>query len=177
MEPYVGELRVFSFGQIPKGWHACDGTVLQIKQYAALYMLLGIAYGGDGVNTFALPDLRSRAPLQFTANNTNYKMGAAMGTENVTLTAAAIPQHSHEYQMTNSAATLPAITANQNKYMGLQNVPTAGAVINSFGPPNGLVPLSPNALSATAPGAHENRMPFLALNICIALLGYFPARP
>jgi microcystin-dependent protein len=177
MEPFVGELRVFAFGQIPKGWHACDGTILQIKPYVALYALLGKVYGGDGVNTFALPDLRSRAPLQFNGTNPSYTMGSAQGTESVTLSAATIPQHNHIYEMTNAAANLPATAANQNNYMGLPTIPTTGAVVNSFGPTTNLVPLSPNALQGTANGPHENRMPYLALNVCIALLGYFPQRP
>jgi microcystin-dependent protein len=177
MEPMVGELRVFSFGQIPQGWHACDGTILQLKQYMALYSLIGKVYGGDGINTFALPDLRSRAPLQFNGLNPSYTMGTALGTESVTLSAATIPQHSHTYNLTNAAANLPASAPNQNNYMGLPTVPTAGAVINGFGPPTNLVPLSQNTLVGTANGAHENRMPCLALNICIALLGYFPMRP
>src|SRR5437667_9113581 len=95
--PFLGEIRCFGFTFAPVGWAFCNGQLLSIAQNDALFALLGTTYGGDGVTTFGLPDLRSRFPLGMGQGSglSNYIIGQLAGTENVTLTANQIPAHNH----------------------------------------------------------------------------------
>ena len=101
-EPFLGEIRLFPFNQVPHGWSTCQGQTLSVQQYAALYALLGITYGGNGTTTFLLPDLRGRAALHF---GTTAKLGAPAGTENVTLLIENLPPHTHLLGADMAAAT------------------------------------------------------------------------
>src|ERR1700754_4966181 len=96
-DPFVGEIRMFGFSRTPIGWFACDGSLRSIAQYEVLYTLLGTTYGGDGVNTFALPNLSGRAPVhQGTGPNlTTRIMGQIGGSETVSLTLNQLPAHTH----------------------------------------------------------------------------------
>ena len=96
--PYIGEIRLVGFNFAPRGWMACNGQLLSIATYSALFSLLGTTYGGDGITTFALPDLRSRIPVHQGQGPglSNYVIGQMSGTESVTLTQNQIPAHTHQ---------------------------------------------------------------------------------
>ncbi len=165
--PFLGELRVFSFAFAPKGWAQCNGQTLQISQNTALFSLLGTQYGGDGIRTYALPDLRGRVALGFGNGTTQ---GQQLGSESHTLTAAEMPSHNHPMNATTSLATLstPATnvfaTGTSALYGSSLDVPRtlADGTVTSFGPQQ--------------PQPHDNRQPYLVINVCIALQGIFPAR-
>src|ERR1700761_932213 len=121
--PYVGEIRMFAGNFNPNGWRFCDGSLLPISENETLFQLLGTTYGGDGVNTFQLPDLRGRVPIHMgTGGGATYVIGQLAGVENVTLTTAQIPAHSHTVNATASsqvqqpnANTFPAVATPQNR--------------------------------------------------------------
>jgi microcystin-dependent protein len=102
-EPYVGEIRMFAGNSVPAGWANCDGRLLNIGDYPTLYGVIGTTYGGDGINRFALPDLRGRAPLgQGGGDGLTYRLlGQRFGVESISLSAAQLPAHAHTIQATN----------------------------------------------------------------------------
>lgn len=182
---FLGELRVFSFGRVPRGWIPCQGQLLTITQYQALYALLQTTYGGDGKVNFALPDLRGRVAVglgQSATSGTVYQRGQKGGAETVTLTPAQTPPHSHDIIASQSTTTTGQ--APTNNYIG---VATAGAggvqPFNLYAPAptnpsdSNWVPLHSSTISSSGGGgAHENRQPILALQICIATMGIWPTR-
>src|SRR5438552_234549 len=107
MDPILGSIALFGFGFVPRGWAACDGSVLSIGQNSALFSLLGTTYGGDGVSTFALPDLRGRMPLGQGQGQglSPQPLGALAGTENVTLTSSQMPAHNHALSASTASAS------------------------------------------------------------------------
>jgi len=164
-EPFLAEIRIVGFNFAPRGWAFCDGQILPINQNQALYSLLGTTYGGDGRTTFALPDLRGRAPLHVSSQ---YREGHKGGSEAVTLTQGQMPGHSHTAQASSDAASTP--------------VPTGNVLANSappafYGDASNLVAFQGGTISTVGGGqGHNNMQPFLALNFCIALQGLFPSR-
>ncbi|MFC5649787.1 phage tail protein [Paenibacillus solisilvae] len=162
-EPFLGEIQAFAFGFEPRGWAACSGQLLPINTNQALFSILGTTYGGDGITTFCLPDLRGRAAVH---PGNGVSLGQAAGEEAHTLTANEMPQHNHQVMANTSSST-------SNKPAG--NV-WGPAQENSYtASPN--TSMSPNALSnAGGSQAHPNMQPYLALNYCIALTGIFPSR-
>lgn len=172
--PYVGEIRQFGFPRIPIGWQACDGSLLSIAEYEVLYTVLGTTYGGDGVNSFAVPDLRGQVPLhQGTGQGLTTRVcGQSGGQESVTLTTQQIPQHSHTWVATTSAASsaTPANTvitaAVTNDTMYVTDISTYTAY-----------PLAPTTVQPAGGGQpHDNMMPTLTVNICIATEGIYPSQ-
>lgn len=184
-DQYVGEIRLFGFSRIPNGWFACDGSLKSIAQYQTLYALLGTTYGGDGVSTFGVPDLRGQVPLhQGTGTGlTARPMGSAGGTLAVTLTVPQLPSHTHPM----SAATALA-TSNAPG----QSLMTA-AIVNNTPPPPSPPPVDQFYVNPTTVAAvqmntqcvqgaggnqpHSNAMPTLTANFCIAYAGVYPSRP
>ncbi len=162
-EPFLSEIRIFSFGFAPRSWALCNGQLLPINQNQALFSLLGTTYGGNGTTNFALPDLRARTPIHTGSGHT---LGERAGEQAHTLTQAEMPTHGH---VLNGTST-PADT----------NVATGGylaTVSNAYGPPRNLVAMGPTALTNTGGSqAHQNMQPFLTLNFCIALQGIFPSQ-
>jgi microcystin-dependent protein len=171
--PFLGEVRLFPYTFAPVDWQLCDGSLLSIATYEALYTLLGTTYGGDGVTTFAVPDLRGRVPVHQGAGNglTPRVMGQLGGTEGVTVSTAQLPAHTHAFVASSSIASLdaPAGTAEfggldaDTMYSGTivgDAVSTANATVSQVG---GNQP-------------HDNTMPTLAANFCIALFGIFPSQ-
>lgn len=171
--PYIGEIRIFGFPRIPTGWQACDGSLLSIAEYETLYTLLGTTYGGDGQNTFAVPDLRGRVPIHWGRGpgTSTYVAGQMSGTESVTLTQQQMPAHNHIMLASASTATdLPpgptlapaAVTGGDTMYI----TDLTGAAP---------VALAANELHFTGNSvAHDNLMPTLTLSICISLFGIYP---
>lgn len=162
-EPYLGEVKMISFSYAPKGWALCDGQLLPINQNQALFSLLGTAYGGDGVNTFALPDLRGRTPIHV---DTSHPLGQMSGAETHTLVPAETPPHTHSVRATAETAASPNPSGNL-----LAKAP--GPI---YGQANNLVSLLPETVSMVGGQAHENMQPYLVVNFIIALSGIFPSR-
>lgn len=167
-QPFIGEIRMFAGNFNPNGWAFCDGQLMPISENDALFTLIGTTYGGDGQETFALPNLQSRIPIhQGTGPGlTNRVLGEAAGVEQVTLTTQQIPAHNHAFL----ASTAP----------GTQNAP-AGEVLASGS--NVLIykpatPTQPMAAQSVTPVGgsqpHDNMHPFLCINYIISLFGIFP---
>jgi microcystin-dependent protein len=172
VEPYVGEIRSFAGNFAPEGWALCSGQLLEISGYSALYSLLGTTYGGDGVRSFALPDLRGRALVHQGqgAGLSNYQIGQRGGAESVAVTAAELPAHSHEMSGSSAASTSP----NAGTTLTLGATPSGEPI---YAPGPGTVDLSPQAVTNTGGGqAHQNCQPYLALSYIIALAGIYPQR-
>lgn len=185
--PYLSEIRVFAFNFPPKGWALCQGQLLPIQQNAALFALIGTFYGGNGVTTFQLPDLRGRAAISMGqgAGLQSYVMGEQLGVETVTLTAAGMPAHTHTVDPTQVTAALPCVNAPANQAGPSGSVPAieaAGltATYSSAAPDASLgtagIAAGIAASSVGVGAAHNNMQPFIALNYCIALQGIFPTR-
>jgi microcystin-dependent protein len=164
-EPFLSEIRIFSFNFPPKGWAFCNGQLLPINQNQALFALLGTTYGGNGQTTFALPNLQGKAPIHSGAGHT---LGETGGSSSVTLTQQQMPQHLHFMQGTSQDASGP--------------VPSGGLLAkanNMYESPNSgnLTTLNPGSVSNVGGSQpHNNLMPYLVLNFCIALQGIFPSR-
>ncbi len=187
-DQFVGEIRLFPYAnRVPEGWLACEGQTLAIANYQALYALLRVQYGGDGKTTFCLPDLRGRTPVGYgmarVPGRIGYPgllaLGAAGGSETVTLTASQIPAHSHAFQVDpTNAAQLPITGAVASTSIKPANAPpTAAPAPNIYAAPVApLVAVNPAFLASIGGAAHENRQPYLALRYCIATIGTWPPR-
>ena len=167
-DPFVAEIRIFPFNFAPRGWAFCDGQLLPIPQNTALFSLLGTTYGGNGATTFALPDIQGRAVLQHGQGPglSDRMLGESAGEPNVTLLESEIPNHSHGLRASgeDNDASSPAGA----HWGGLSRV---------YAAPTGLEPMDPNAITpAGGDQPHNNMMPYLTLNFCIALQGVFPPR-
>ncbi len=171
MNPYLGEIRIFGGNFAPKGWALCNGELLSISSNTALFSVLGTTYGGDGIRTFALPNLQSRAPVHWGqgAGLSEYVLGQPGGAENVTLTQQQMPQHNH----TMGTLSAPGTVARPNTQLLAQS--TSGSV---YGP----APSDGSALNQAAIGfagsnqPHANLQPYLAVTFMIALEGIYPSR-
>jgi microcystin-dependent protein len=166
--PFLGELRIMSFNFAPKNWAMCNGQLMAINSNQALFALLGTTYGGDGRVNFGLPNLQGRVAMH-TASG--YILGQKAGEEAHTLIASEMPAHIHPAQA--DARQGDALTDNPN---GAYLAYTTGNPMYSSGSTN-MVTMYPQMVSNYGGGqAHENRQPFLALNVCIALQGIFPSQ-
>ncbi|CAD0359951.1 phage tail protein [Xanthomonas hortorum] len=169
--PFIGEIRMFGFTRTPVGWQACDGSLLSIPDYDVLYMLLGTTYGGDGQSTFGVPDLRGRLPIHQGQGIglSNYSLGQISGTETVTLIQQQLPLHTHTLLATTAAATSTAPA-------GLLPAAVSGDVFYvSDGTGSTAIAMAPQSTSSTGGGQpHENTMPTLTVQFCIATAGVFP---
>jgi microcystin-dependent protein len=167
-DPFVAEIRVFPFNFPPSGWAFCNGQLLPLSQNTALFSLLGTTYGGDGKSNFALPDLQGRTPMHPGQGPglSLHDLGETGGVETVTLLESEIPSHSHSLH----ASSEQGDTNNpENAYIG-----TGSAL---YAPPTNLTSTAPEALPPAGGDApHNNLMPYLTLNFCIALQGVFPPR-
>ncbi len=176
---YIGEIRLFSGNYAPVDWALCDGSLLPIGQFQALFALIGTRYGGDGVTTFAVPDLRGRMAVSFGAGAglIPLAIGQKGGAESVTLIESQMPAHSHNFTVSNAtsgATNVPGSTT----YLGIV---TGGQTPRGYLPnaTTGLTKTHVNADSisyAGGGGPHENMMPSIALNYIISLYGLFPTR-
>jgi microcystin-dependent protein len=177
---FLAEIRIFPFNFAPKGWAFCDGQLLPISQNTALFSLLGTFYGGDGKSTFALPNLQGASPIQQGQGPglSQYFIGQQGGSDNVTLQWTEIPSHNHPFNADPGAAT----TANpaggayaQGQWTALPNSGNVNIYYSSSNPPS--AQLNPNAIGPNPGGQpHNNLMPYLTINFCIALQGIYPPR-
>jgi microcystin-dependent protein len=169
-EPYIGEIRMFAGNFAPNGWMFCEGQTLPISENDALFTLIGTTYGGDGQETFNLPNLASRVPIHMGTgpDGTTYQIGEAAGTEQETLTTQQIPIHNHQLL----ASTGPGgvnnpggnITAESPSIQYLiEDTPSLAMNAQAISPVGGSQP-------------HENCQPFLCINFIISLFGVFPTQ-
>ena len=170
MDPFIGEIRIFAGNFAPLGWAFCDGSPQNIADNDALYALIGTTYGGDGQNTFNLPDLRGRLPLHMGTDRggNGYVLGQRAGTESVTLTANQMPQHSHQFQANPAAATSPSPS---------NAVPAQPAAIFTYFAGSPSAPLSAQMIGLNGNSQpHDNHQPSLGINFIIAMEGIFPSQ-
>ncbi len=168
-QPFVGEIRMFGGSFAPAGWAFCDGSLLPISENETLFNLIGTMYGGDGQETFALPDLQGRMPLHFGQGpgiSQNYQLGEQAGTESVTITQATTPTHNHSLV----ASTDPANTPNPGN-----NVLSAPVTATPFFQAAPNIPMNGSILAPQGGSQpHDNMMPFLCISYIISLFGIFP---
>lgn len=165
----MGELRTFSFNFAPRGWALANGQLLPINQNQALFSILGTAYGGNGTTNFALPNLQGRVPIGSGLSNGNipYVVGNAGGSATVALSASQIPAHPHNANGSTGGPTIGNPTAS--------SLP-ATYPANAYGIDSSVTLASGTVGNEGEGQAHENRQPYLVLNLCIALQGLFPPR-
>ena len=162
-DPFLSEIRLFSFGFPPKGWALCGGQLLPINQNQALFSLLGTTYGGDGRVNFALPNLQGRVP---THQGGGLTLGERGGEQAHTLGISEVPTHTH---------TANASKSNGDTAFAGNNVLAGG--LNVYSVPSNSTSLSPTSISTVGGSQpHENMQPFLTLNFSIALQGIFPSQ-
>jgi microcystin-dependent protein len=165
---FLSEIKMISFDFAPKGWAMCDGQILPIVQNQALYSLLGTTYGGDGRQSFALPDLRGRVPMHAAQGHV---LGERGGEETHALNLTELPAHSHTIPATPNAgdadkpqSVTPANSAPNHVYTSMLN-PSSGVSMN---------PAMVSTVGGSQP--HENRQPYLVIGFAIALEGAYPSR-
>jgi len=182
MEAYIGQIFLVGGTFAPKGWLLCNGQILGISQNQALFSILGTTYGGGGVSTFALPDLRGRALVSVGQGpgRSNYALGQMSGAVNTTLLSTQLPQHTH-------ATTAQTVTINVSEGTADMTTP-AGAVPTSYASaplyttnPDGTstlggVTATPTIGPAGAGAPVQTQMPYLTLNYCICTQGLYPSR-
>jgi len=178
MEGFIGEIRAFSGNYAPEGWHLCDGSILSISSYSALYSLIGNSYGGSYPNNFALPNLIGRLPVaQGTgAGLTARTIGQTGGVETVTLQTANIPAHNHRFSV--STAGTATKTPGPTTFLASMNSPEATVLGYLPGTPSGATQITMDATSILPIGGvpHNNMMPGLAINYIICLSGLYPSQ-
>jgi len=175
-EPFVCEIRAFGFNFAPRGWALCDGQILPIAQFSAVFSLLGTTYGGNGTSTFGLPNLMGRAAMHWGNGPglSSYSWGEVSGTETVTLLQSEMPQHNHMIQVAQAASQSGEATDTPGPTAWLG--PSAHNYVNTPGTPLN-TQLSPKAISvAGGSQPHNNMQPYLTVNFCIAMEGVYPSR-
>jgi len=170
-QPYVGEIRMFAGNFPPNGWMFCEGAPLPISENDVLFQLIGTTYGGDGEETFNLPNLASRVPMHMGTgpDGTTYQIGEMAGTEQETLSLQQIPNHTHPLTASttpgNNSSPVGAVLAQTPASITpyIEDVPAANFSASAIGSAGGSQP-------------HENTQPFLCINFIISLFGIFPSQ-
>jgi len=182
-DPYIGEVRAFGFDFPPSGWLSCDGSLLPISQYSALFAILGTTYGGDGRVTFALPNLIGQAVMsQGQGPGLSLRtMGENIGVDTVTVLQSEMPQHTHGLngfvaQTPSGEMAGPNSTAMLSRGVTMVGgAPRPSMVYSTTDVPN--TTMAPQVIGITGSSVpHQNQQPYLALNFCIAFNGIFPPR-
>lgn len=178
MEAFIASIILFGGNFAPRGWAFCQGQILSIQQNTALFSLLGTTYGGDGITTFGLPDLRGRVPIgQGQGPGLRpYTLGEMGGVEHVTLLTNEMPMHTHSLMVSNGAGTTNVASGNYlaNGAVTIARGNTVPANVYGTSPGGQLNPATVNIQGGSQP--HENRQPYLAINYIICLQGIFPPR-
>jgi microcystin-dependent protein len=169
---FVGEIRPWGGTFAPVGWALCDGSLISISNFQVLYTLIGTTYGGDGVNTFGLPNLQGRCVIHQGQGSglSNYVIGQPIGAETVTVSVAQMGAHTHSFSATNTAAT----TATPGPTVVLATSPANLPIYDGTASPVSLSPASTTPAGGSIP--HDNRQPYLAVTYIIALEGIFPSQ-
>lgn len=179
MEDYIGMLGIFGGNFAPRYFAFCDGRILPIASYTPLYSLIGSTYGGNGVTTFALPDLRGRVPVGFGGGPglSFYNIGEIGGSATAYVSPNQLPSHNHSFAVSAAAATQSTATANAS--IAAPNIPAG----RGTSPSNGFTASTPNMYlmpqavsNAGSSVPHNNLQPYLGVNYIICLSGYYPAR-
>jgi microcystin-dependent protein len=177
-DPYIGEIIMFAGNFAPRGWAFCDGSLLPISQYTAVFSLLGTTYGGNGTTNFALPDLRGRAPF---APGNAYALGQKGGNEQATLTVGQLPAHTH---VATATVTINADGGRAATTAAAGAVPSGPAAAAYASRPDGTTTMNAGMATATVtvqPAGGNLPVPTLPPYLCvtfiIALEGIFPSRP
>jgi len=170
--PFVGEIRLFGFSRVPNGWLPCDGSLQSISEFDVLFTLIGTTYGGDGQTTFAVPDLRGQLPLHNGTGQglTTRVIGESGGSENVTLLTGQLAAHTH----TLSATTVTATSMTPGSELGAITGDTMYATDLTGATALTMAPASITASGNTQP--HDNLMPTLTVQYCVAWAGIFPSQ-
>lgn len=172
-EPFVAEIRLVPYNFAPRGWAFCQGQIIPIRQNTALFSLLGVTFGGDGVTTFALPDLRGRATMHPGQGPglTPRTLGEVAGSETITLTSTQVPPHTHALQGVVATGTELSPAG------AILATPAVNPRFNTLYLASGTTtPMADMIAIAGGNQAHNNMQPYLTLNACIALNGIFPPR-
>jgi microcystin-dependent protein len=168
MTPYIGQILLVAFNFPPPGWVTCDGSLLSISQNDVLFVLLGTTYGGDGQNTFGVPDLRGRVPVHqgtLTSGGT-YAMGQVGGVSSVTLTSGQMPAHTHAVACL--SGTGAATSASGNFF--------ASSASEVYGVPGSYISMGSQVSTSGSSQSHDNLQPYVAMNYIIATQGIFPSQ-
>ena len=188
MEPFLGMIALFGFNFPPRGWALCQGQMLPISTNAALFSLLGTTYGGNGQNTFQLPDLRGRVPIGYGQGNglPDYNIGQTGGEAAVTLVVPQMPQHSHVAVATSTSTLNGENTPGTGALPQNHFLAGSGAAAKIYAPAAGTPAAMATGSVTTATTVtvspmggslpHDNMQPYVAMNYCIALQGVFPSR-
>lgn len=192
MEGTLGEIRLFGGNFAPRNWAFCDGDVLAIIQFQALFSILGTIYGGDSRTTFALPDLRGRVALSAgqSTGTTFRSLGSKGGNEAIALTEQQMPAHSHSHTITSSPGSLNILVNNgssdstepsgnfigKNEAGGTNYINVSDGTTLNVDSVTGTINTTVTLGGAGASQAHENRQPLIALNYIICVVGSFPSR-
>jgi microcystin-dependent protein len=173
-QPYVGEIRMFAGNFAPAGWMFCDGSLIPISENETLFNVIGTTYGGDGQQTFALPDLRGRASMHMGTGSDGgtATIGGIAGVESVTLTSQQIPSHTHSM----NAAAAASVLSPQNALPAVPSSTVGG--LQTYAPTGGtLVTLRPTMVQVSGGSQpHENFQPYLCVSFIISLFGIFPSQ-
>lgn len=166
---YIGQLEQFGSDWCPEGWQRADGSLLSIAANSTLYSVIGTTFGGDGINSFAVPDLRDRAAI---GQSNTRPLGAAVGTSSATMLQTQMPTHTHAF---NADPTAPVGNSPTNSMMGL--FPVSRPIYA----PSSANPNTPMNVGMVQPAGQSQpvpiQMPVLATNWCMAMSGIYPPRP
>ncbi|MDD5698331.1 MAG: tail fiber protein [Victivallaceae bacterium] len=173
MDAYTGEIRMIAGIYAPRGWALCDGRILQVREYQILFALFGRTYGGNGITTFGLPDLRGRLPAHCESGSSTWQRGYKVGREQETLSPAQMASHNHPMQASrkspNSRKVANNIICNTKPVKFYRPSPSAPDKETS------LCPLAVDFIGGDAP--HNNLMPYQCINFIVCLEGEWPPRP
>ena len=169
-EPFLSEIRIFSFNFPPKGWAFCNGQLLPIAQNQPLFALLGTTYGGNGQTNFALPNLRGRTPIH---SGSGHTLGEAAGASAVTVNIQQLPQHPHTLN-SNLCIGGGVVNATLGDPTGSYWANNGKAMYSTSNPDSAMHPTAVTNVGGSQP--HTNMQPYLVLNFCIALQGIFPSQ-
>jgi microcystin-dependent protein len=170
MDPFIGEIRMFGGNFAPQGWALCEGQLMSISQYTALFSILGTTFGGNGTSTFALPDLRGRLTIGPGTGPglAPYTLGQQGGTESVTLLASQLPAHTHAVNAYNG-------TGDKSSVAG--SLPANGSKPDYYSDQAGTTTMNPGMIAPAGGGVPLSILqPYLTVTFIIALIGIYPSR-